>query len=82
MNIPDKAVEAAVQALFEDGCGEPKVDAATALEAAAPFIAAQALREHAAQLAHDAERSREDEHIGLFLASDKTWARAEDMDPQ
>lgn len=42
MDIPDKASEAAMQALFEDGCGEPKVDASTVLEAAYKFIAAQA----------------------------------------
>ena len=47
MNIPDKAIEAAVQALFEDGCGEPKVDAVTALEAAYKFIAAQVLQDEA-----------------------------------
>ena len=39
MEIDDKALDAAVRALFEDGCGEPKVDAATMLEAAAPYIA-------------------------------------------
>lgn len=55
MHIPDEAVEAAVKALFEDGCGEPKVDAATALEAAAPIIAAQALRDAQATLRNGAD---------------------------
>ena len=68
MNIPDKAVEAAVQALFEDGCGEPKVDAATALEAAAPFIAAQA--PHLLADYYEEGNSGEGQDIALALRED------------
>lgn len=73
MNIPDKAVDAAVQALFEDGCGEPKVDASTALEAAYKFIAAQAWEEGHDAGCHDGI----DDHYGYAMKRTNPYAEDE-----
>lgn len=79
MNIPEKANDAAVKALFEDGCGEPKTDAATVLEAAAPFIAAQALRDAARKW--DNDMAQHFEYRTYDIANEiENWA--DELDPQ
>ena len=61
MNIPDAAVEAAAHAMFEV-TGEPDwtaMEIRQVVEAAAPYIAAQALRDAAKQI--------ECQHVGSCL---------------
>ena len=80
MNIPDKALDAAVKALFDDGCGEPKVDASTALEAAYKFIAAQTLRD--ADKSIVLEQFSPTEHGSLIVVKEELRYRADELDPQ
>lgn len=80
MNIPPKAYEAAVRALFEDGCGEPKVDAATVLEAAAPFIRADTLHEHAKTWGDT--RDEYNRSIAQHVHMDARKCTADELDPQ
>lgn len=69
MNIPDKAVLEGAKAIYRD-YGEPVDDrvlnyAKTILEAAAPFIAAQALRDYADVVSDGRISFRDSEARGL-----------------
>jgi hypothetical protein len=94
MNIPDKAVEAAVRAAFFEDCGDTSLLAGLTpderamwdeqyrniLEAAAPFIAAQALREAAGGIG--GQPGSGDYYVGLDSAAEALRDRADELDPQ